>query len=60
MLTDAQRKAARGAMLGGHVSKAGLGRTSIRTNLWASGVLVYQLEPEIGNYSSGFGYYSEG
>ena len=46
-LTDAQRMA---AMLGEDVSKAGLGRASIRKKLWPGAVLVYQLDPEIGSY----------
>ena len=49
--TDAQRTA---AMLGEDVSKAGLGRASIRKNLWPGAVLVYQLDPEIGIYRSVF------
>lgn len=36
------------AMLGDDVSKAGLGRASIRKNLWPGAVLVYQLDPAIG------------
>jgi len=44
ILTDAQRMA---AMLGEDVSKAGLGRASIRKNLWPGAVLVYQLDPAI-------------
>ncbi|XP_068741663.1 L-rhamnose-binding lectin CSL1-like [Montipora capricornis] len=44
ILTDAQRMS---AMLGEDVSKAGLGRASIRKNLWPSAVLVYQLDPQI-------------
>jgi len=35
------------AMLGEDVSKAGLGRASIRKNLWPGAVLVYQLDPAI-------------
>ncbi|CAH3146706.1 unnamed protein product [Porites evermanni] len=44
ILTDAQRIA---AMLGDDVSKAGLGRASIRKNLWPGAVLIYQLDPAI-------------
>lgn len=44
ILTDAQRMA---AALGEDVSKAGLGRGSIRNNLWPGAVLVYQLDPAI-------------
>ena len=47
IFTDAQRMA---AMLGDDVSKAGLGRASIRKNLWPGAVLVYQLDPEIGKH----------
>jgi len=49
ILTDAQRMA---AMLGEDVSKAGLGRASIRKNLWPGAVLVYQLDPAIGSNQS--------
>ena len=49
ILTDAQRMA---AMFGGDVSKAGLGRASIRKNLWPGAVLVYQLDPAIGSERS--------
>ena len=49
ILTDAQRIA---AMLGDDVSKAGLGRASIRKNLWPGAVLIYQLDPAIGIYES--------
>ena len=50
VLTDAQRMA---AILGDDVSKAGLGRASIRKKLWPGAVLVYQLDPEIGKLSVG-------
>lgn len=49
ILTDAQRMA---AMFGEDVSKAGLGRASIRKNLWPGAVLVYQLDPAIGSNKS--------
>ena len=49
ILTDAQRMA---AMFGDDVSKAGLGRASIRKNLWPGAVLVYQLDPAIGKHHS--------
>ena len=49
ILTDAQRMA---AMFGEDVSKAGLGRASIRKNLWPGAVLVYQLDPAIGRNES--------
>lgn len=49
ILTDAQRMA---AMFGEDVSKAGLGRASIRKNLWPGAVLVYQLDPAIGSNES--------
>ena len=49
ILTDAQRMA---AMFGDDVSKAGLGRASIRKNLWPGAVLVYQLDPAIGKHNS--------
>lgn len=49
ILTDAQRMA---AVLGEDVSKAGLGRASIRKNLWPGAVLVYQLDPAIGSNQS--------
>ena len=49
ILTDAQRMAAR---FGEDVSKAGLGRASIRKNLWPGAVLVYQLDPAIGSNES--------
>lgn len=45
ILTDAQRMA---ATFGDDISKAGLGRASIRKNLWPGAVLVYQLDPAIG------------
>lgn len=44
ILTDAQRMA---AALGEDVSKAGLGRASIRKNLWPGAVLVYELDSAI-------------
>ena len=40
------------AMFGDDVSKAGLGRASIRKNLWPGAVLVYQLDPAIGKHHS--------
>ena len=49
ILTDAQRMA---AMFGEDVSKAVLGRASIRKNLWPGAVLVYQLDPAIGSNES--------
>ncbi len=49
ILTDAQRMA---AMFGEDISKAGLGRASIRKNLWPGAVLVYQLDPAIGSNES--------
>ena len=47
ILTDAQRVA---AMFGDDVSKAGLGRGSIRNKLWPGAVLVYQLDSAIGKH----------
>ena len=57
ILTDAQRIA---AMLGDDVSKAGLGRASIRKNLWPGAVLIYQLDPAIGIYESTYSPMDEG
>ena len=57
ILTDAQRIA---AMLGDDVSKAGLGRASIRKNLWPGAVLIYQLDPAIGTYESTYSRMDEG
>ena len=57
ILTDAQRIA---AMLGDDVSKAGLGRSSIRKNLWPAAVLIYQLDPAIGIYESTYSPMDEG
>ena len=57
ILTDAQRIA---AMLGDDVSKAGLGRASIRKNLWPGAVLIYQLDPDIGIYESTYSPIDEG
>lgn len=47
ILTDAQRMAGLAAALGEDVSKAGLGRASIRKNLWPGAVLVYELDSAI-------------
>ena len=47
ILTDAQRMA---AALGEDVSKAGLGRASIRKNLWPGAVLVYELDSAISRW----------
>lgn len=46
ILTKAQRMA---AMRGEDVSKAGMGRSSIREGLWPGAVLVYELDSELGN-----------
>ena len=48
------------AMLGDDVSKAGLGRASIRKNLWPGAVLIYQLDPAIGIYESTYSPMDEG
>ena len=57
ILSDAQRIA---AMLGDDVSKAGLGRASIRKNLWPGAVLIYQLDPAIGIHESTYSPMDEG
>ena len=48
------------AMLGDDVSKTGLGRASIRKNLWPGAVLIYQLDPAIGIYESTYSPMDEG